>query len=204
MKKIIILSLTLLHIFSLTSCKKNEKKEAKPAEKLYAIDSKTIVVDWIAYKTTSKIPVKGKFSDLTIENTKKASTIMETFNGLKFSIPISSLITNDTIRDGKLKKYFFGTLKNTELISGTIKMNTETSGSVVINMNGISHALPVTFLISDKEVRIFAVMNLDNWQAQAAIEALNAVCKDLHSGDDGVAKTWNEVKINVTSYLTYE
>lgn len=204
MKNIIILSLLLLTIFSFTSCKKNKKKEAKPIEKLFSIDSKTTVINWIAYKTTSKVPVKGQFSKLTIENPKKAPTIMEALNGLKFSIPVSSLFTNDTIRDGKLKNFFFGTLKNTQLISGTIKMNNETSGLADITMNGISHALPVTYIISDKKVSIFAIMDLDNWQAQAAIAALNAVCKDLHSGIDGVSKTWSDVNIVVSANLTYD
>lgn len=204
MKKIFVLSLLLVTALFFTSCKKKEKKETKPIENLFSVEAKTTVINWTAYKTTSKVPVKGQFSKITIENTKKASTAMEALNGLKFSIPISSLFTNDTIRDSKLKKFFFGTLKNTNLISGTITMNNETSGSVDITMNGISQVLPISYVISDQMVTIEAIMDLDNWQAQAAIEALNTACKDLHTGNDGVAKTWNEVKIEVTTYLKYE
>ncbi len=196
-----LLLVTTLYV---TSCKKKEKKEAKSTEKLFSVEAKTTAINWTAYKTTSKIPVKGKFSKLTIENTKKASSALEALDGLKFSIPISSLFTNDTIRDGKLKKFFFGTLKNTSLISGTINMNNETSGSVDITMNGISQVLPIAYVISDQMVTIEAIMDLDNWQAQTAIEALNAVCKDLHTGDDGITKTWSEVKIEVATYLKYE
>lgn len=204
MKKIFVLSLLLVTALFFTSCKKKEKKETKPIENLFSVEAKTTVINWTAYKTTSKVPVKGQFSKITIENTKKASTAMEALNGLKFSIPISSLFTNDTIRDSKLKKFFFGTLKNTNLISGTITMNNETSGSVDITMNGISQVLPISYVISDQMVTIEAIMDLDNWQAQAAIEALNTACKDLHTGNDGVAKTWSEVKIEVTTYLKYE
>lgn len=204
MKKIFLLSLLLVTTLSFTSCKKKEKKETKPTENLYSVEAKKTVINWTAYKTTSKVPVKGQFSKLTIENTKKASTTMEALNGLKFSIPISSLFTNDTIRDSKVKKFFFGTLKNTNLISGTITMINESSGSVDITMNGISQVLPISYLISDQMVTIEAIMDLDNWKAQAAIEALNTVCKDLHTGDDGVAKTWSEVKIEVETYLKFE
>lgn len=204
MKKIFLLSLLLVTTLSFTSCKKKEKKETKPTENLYSVEAKKTVINWTAYKTTSKVPVKGQFSKLTIENTKKASTTMEALNGLKFSIPISSLFTNDTIRDSKVKKFFFGTLKNTNLISGTITMINESSGSVDITMNGISQVLPISYLISDQMVTIEAIMDLDNWQAQAAIKALNTVCKDLHTGDDGVAKTWSEVKIEVETYLKFE
>lgn len=204
MKKIFVLSLLLVTTLSFTSCKKKEKKETKPTENLYSVEAKKTVINWTAYKTTSKVPVKGQFSKLTIENTKKASTTMEALNGLKFSIPISSLFTNDTIRDSKVKKFFFGTLKNTNLISGTITMINESSGSVDITMNGISQVLPISYLISDQMVTIEAIMDLDNWKAQAAIEALNTVCKDLHTGDDGVSKTWSEVKIEVETYLKFE
>lgn len=204
MKKIFTLSLLLIIVTTITSCKKNEKKETKKIEKGYTVKEATTTINWTAYKTTSKVPVKGQFTKVTIENAKKATTALEALNGLKFKIPVSSLFTKDTIRDAKLKKFFFGTMKDTDVISGTITMNNEISGSVELTMNGISQSLPITYVISDKMVTIEASMNLDNWQAQLAIEALNKVCKDLHSGDDGISKTWNEVKIEVATNLKYE
>ncbi|WP_372793587.1 YceI family protein [Lutibacter sp.] len=204
MRKIYTLSLLLLVITTISSCKKNEKKEAKQVEKGYTVEEKTTTINWIAYKTTSKVPVKGQFTKVNIKNAKTSSTAIEALNGLKFNIPVSSLFTKDTIRDAKLKKFFFGSMKNTEVISGSINMINETSGSVELTMNGISQTLPITYVISDQMATIEAVMNLDNWQAQLAIEALNTVCKDLHSGDDGISKTWSEVKIEVATYLKYE
>jgi len=204
MKKFYTLSLLLIVIATISSCKKNVKKETKQIEKGYAVEAATTTINWIAYKTTSKVPVKGQFTKVIIENTKTATTALEALNGLKFKIPVSSLFTKDTIRDAKLKKFFFGTMKDTDVISGTISMKNETSGSVELTMNGISQFLPITYVISDQMVTIEALMDLDNWQAQLAIETLNTVCKDLHSGDDGISKTWSEVKIEVATYLKYE
>lgn len=204
MKKIYVFGLLLLVITTISSCKKSQKKETKQIEKGFNVEETTTTINWIAYKTTSKIPVKGQFTKVTIENAKKSSTALEALNGLKFKIPVSSLYTKDTIRDKKLKNSFFGSMKNTEVISGAINMNNETSGSVELTMNGISKVLPITYVISDQMVTIEALMDLDNWQAQLALEALNTVCKDLHSGDDGISKTWSEVKIEVTTYLKYE
>tara|TARA_R110001583_G_scaffold123082_1_gene274402 strand:+ start:21585 stop:22199 length:615 start_codon:yes stop_codon:yes gene_type:complete len=204
MKKIIAISILLITIAPFYSCKKNVKKEVKTTEKGYSVEPKTTTINWIAYKTTSKIPVKGQFTKVTIENTEKASTAIEALNGLKFKIPVSSLFTKDTIRDRKLKNFFFGSMKDTNQISGIITMNNETSGSVELVMNGISQVLPITYVISDQMVTIEAIMNLDNWQAQIALEALNIACKDLHSGADGITKTWSEVKIEVATYLKYE
>ncbi|UMB60466.1 YceI family protein [Lutibacter sp. A80] len=197
---LLILTLTIV-----TSCKNTEKKEKINTEdKGYTVDEKTTTINWIAYKTNDKIPVKGQFTQFELENSSKSKTALEALNNLKFNIPVSSLFTNDTIRDNKLKKFFFGVLKNTSLISGTIHTNNETSGTVDITMNGITQALPITFVVSDQMITLEAVMDLDNWQAQAAIDSLNEVCKELHTGSDGVSKTWSEVKIEVATYLKYE
>ncbi len=204
MKKFYAFSLLLIIVTTITSCKQNEKKEAKKIEKGYTVEEATTTINWTAYKTTSKVPVKGQFTKVTIENAKKATTALEALNGLKFKIPVNSLFTKDTIRDTKLKKFFFGTMKDTDIISGKISMNNETSGSVELTMNGISQILPITYVVSDQMVTLEALMDLDNWQAQLAIEALNTACKDLHSGADGISKTWSEVKIEVATYLKYE
>lgn len=205
MKRNIFKILILVTLTAVVSCKNNQKKEVKDTEeKGYTVEPKTTTVNWIAYKTNDKIPVKGQFTQLNIENSSKSKTALEALNNLKFSIPVSSLFTNDTIRDSKLKKFFFGALKNTSLISGTIHINNETSGTVDIVMNGITQALPITFIMSEQMVSIEAIMDLDNWQAQTAIESLNEVCKELHTGTDGVSKTWSEVKIEVATYLKYE
>lgn len=205
MKNLSLLSLLLfVLIIGTTSCKESKKEKNKDTVKEYSVESKTTTINWIAYKTTGKVPVKGQFTKLNIENIQKGSSALEALNGLKFSIPVSSIFTKDSIRDGKLKKFFFGTLKNTSTITGTISMNNETSGSVELTMNGISQNLPITYVISDQMVTIEALMDLDNWKAQLAIEALNIACKDLHSGEDGIPKTWSEVKIEIATYLKYE
>ena len=39
---------------------------------------------------------------------------------------------------------------------------------------------------------------------QAALEALNEACEDLHTGPDGETITWSDVKINVVTKVKYE
>jgi polyisoprenoid-binding protein YceI len=204
MKKIHVFPLLLLTMTLLNSCKENVKKEVKPAEKTYTVLADSTTINWTAYKTTAKVPVKGQFSKVTIENAKKDTTVLGALNGLKFQIPISSLITKDTIRDAKLKKYFFGSMKNPSTITGTIHINKENGSTVDISLNGITKELPIAYIVTDNKVTIVGNMELDNWQAKAALEALNVVCKDLHSGADGISKTWSDVKIEVITLLKYE
>jgi hypothetical protein len=44
-----------------------------------------------------------------------------------------------------------------------------------------------------------ATMNVNDWNASAALASLNKVCLDLHRGADGVSKTWSEVTLDITS-----
>lgn len=207
MKKLNLLSLILVASLIFVSCKEKTKKdqsEKTNIEKGFLVDTETSTIGWIAYKTTDKVPVKGVFSAFTIENPIKGISPKETLNELKFKIPINSLQTKDTLRDEKLKKFFFGTMENTAHITGTLHMINDASGKAEITMNGVSHSLPITYVISDQMVKIEAVMNLDNWKAQAAISAINLACLDLHKGADGVSKTWSEVKIEIVTNLKYE
>ena len=50
--------------------------------------------------------------------------------------------------------------------------------------------------MSRDTILINASMDLNNWQAQVALESLNQACLELHRGADGVSKTWDEVIIN--------
>jgi len=204
MKKIYVLSLILLIMVFVSSCKKNEKKEVNQIEKTYSVIADSTKINWTAYKTTAKVPVNGKFAEITIENVKKDSTALGALNGLKFKIPVSSLITNDTIRDKKLKEYFFGAMKNSSVITGTVHINKENASTVDLTLNGITRELPIAYIVADNKVTIIGNMELDNWQAKAALEALNVVCKDLHTGEDGITKTWSDVKIEVVAILKYE
>ena len=204
MKKIYVLSLILLIMVFISSCKKNEKKEVNQVEKTYSVIADSTKINWTAYKTTAKVPVNGQFTEIIIENVKKDSTALGALNGLKFKIPVNSLITNDTIRDKKLKEYFFGAMKNSSVITGTVHINKDNASTVDLTLNGITRELPIAYIVADNKVTIIGNMELDNWQAKVALEALNVVCKDLHTGDDGITKTWSDVKIEVIAILKYE
>lgn len=199
MKKIVLFAF-VVSIFA-TSCKKEEKVEVTtedvtvetPADLTIVSDSTK--VGWVAYKTTDKTPVKGQFTQITVSNIKNGTSPEEILEGAKFSIPVSSLFTNDELRDGKLKEFFFGVLKNTELIGGTINF-VEGKTLLNIDLNGVSKVVEVTATFENNLLTFDGVINLEDFGAQDAIISLNKVCGDLHKGADGVSKTWSEVAIN--------
>lgn len=203
MKKINILFLALA--LSLTACK-NEKKEEKTdattdvkTEK-FVVKPEATSVKWTAYKTTEKKGVGGEFKVLNFEN-KEGASVEEALNNLEFSIPISSLFTKDEGRDAKIKTFFFGKMLNTELLKGTIKYN-GTDYSAALTMNGVTKDLPLQVDVTDqRRVTMTGTINLADWDALEALASLNKICYELHKGADGVSKTWEDVALEVSTYL---
>ncbi|ALJ05202.1 hypothetical protein APS56_08730 [Pseudalgibacter alginicilyticus] len=206
MKKISLVLIALA--IGIVSCK-NEKKETKSETQIEsAITEKFVVkpeatsVEWTAYKTTEKLPVGGEFKILKFEN-KEGATPQEALNNLNFSIPISSLFTNDATntRDAKIMESFFGAMLDTEFLKGTINLK-DSAYSATITMNGVTKDLPLKVSITEeRRVSMTGTMLLKDWDALEALESLNKACFDLHKGPDGVSKTWDEVAINVNTYL---
>lgn len=207
MKSTKFLSLLVIITLVFTSCKE-EKKEAQTEVQTetventakYVVKPEATTVTWTAYKTTEKVPVGGEFATLKFEE-KVGSTPEEALNSLEFSIPISSLFTKDETRDAKLKASFFGAMLDTEILKGTIKY-IDNAYLATITMNGVTADLPLEVSITDeRRVNMKGTMQLKDWDALDALESLNKVCFDLHKGADGVSKTWEDVAIEVNTYL---
>lgn len=202
-------TLLSLAIIAFTACK-NDKTEAKDSKEnkavstpLYVAKPEATTVSWTAYKTTEKTPVGGQFTTVNFEE-KQGSTPAEALNNLDFSIPISSLFTKDESRDAKIKTSFFGAMLDPELIGGTIK-HENGKYTASITMNGVTNDLPLDVTITDeRRVKMTTVMQLKDWNALEALAALNEICFELHKGADGVSKTWEEVAIEVNTYLRKE
>ncbi|MFT7330414.1 MAG: hypothetical protein ACI848_000479 [Roseivirga sp.] len=202
MKKITLITALALLSITTISCKTDIKKEGNSStEKSYSVEPRTTKISFTAYKTTEKIGVEGQFTKVNFNNIKKSITPREALNGTEFSIPISSLFTNNEDRDSKIMKLFFGVMDNTELLSGNIELTSDTEGIATIKMNNITKSFPVKYTLNGKMASFTGVLNVEDWNAQAALESLNIACFDLHKGADGISKTWSEVKIDIITYL---
>jgi len=188
----------ILLIFTISIFVFSCDKEAKPiTNDEYSVNAKTINLQWTAYKTTKKVPVKGTFKTVNLIKEYTGKTPMESLNNLEFSIPVNSIDSNKPERDVKLVTSFFGSMKDTKSIHGVIKLDENGIGSVRLTMNGIIEKLPVTYAINDSKATVKATLQLDNWKGEAAINALNEACGELHKGEDGISKTWNEVTLQI-------
>ena len=199
MKKLVFYLMLLPLFVSIASCE-NEKKK-KDNDKIevtnFIVDAKNSKINWTAYKTTDKLPVKGVFDEVTLLMNDPAQNKEDLLKGLEFEIPVGSINSNDSIRDFKLVKFFFEAMENTLSLKGKFTQVENGKGIIDLNMNGISSELPFNYQINDDIISINSTMNLDNWKAQLAIESLNKVCNEKHKAADGISKTWNEVAIMV-------
>lgn len=201
MKKIVVSIILVIAVsLSLVSCKSEAKKESKEqVATTFAVKYAQNDIKFTAYKTTDKVPVGGEFSKIEIVSGGTGNTVKEAINNAEFSIPISSLLTKNESRDYKIKTFFFGVMDKTELLSGKLTISDDSNGVAAIKMNGETQNVPFTYTIVDKTFNMQATIDVNQWNASAALASLNKVCEDLHKGADGVSVTWSEVALNITS-----
>lgn len=197
MKKLAFLALSIF--FIIASCKKETKKEEVSK---FSVIPETITVNWTGYKTSDKIAVKGKFEKVEISNSKEAATAIEAINGTEFSLPVSSLASGDATRDTKLKTLFFAVMDATASLTGTVNLEADGKGTVNLKMNNITKAIPITYIVSDQIVELHGTLDiLNDFKADTAFASIHKACEALHTGADGVSKTWSEVAIDAAIYL---
>lgn len=214
MKKISIISfLIIATAFNFSGCKSETKKEEsketetetvtateKPkSTAAFAIANAQNDIMFTAYKTTDKIGVAGWFQKVDVLSGGEGASVKEAIHNAEFSIPVSSLMTKDTSRDYKIRKFFFGVMENTQMLSGKLMITDDTTGVAQIKMNGITQDVPFKYTIVDKTFNMTSTIDVGNWKATAALASLNKVCELLHTGGDGVSKTWSEVALNITT-----
>jgi hypothetical protein len=198
----------LLIVF--TSCKDAKKSQdstnleaTTESAEMFTLVQDSTKVSFTAYKTTDKLPVGGKFEKINFTKTSSGETALGALDGTEFSIPVSSLFTNDATgtRDPKIIEFFFGVMKDTELISGVFKVENNKS-SIDITLNGETKNIPLSYeMEGDYKITFNGVLELENWNALDAVASINKACEVLHTGKDGISKTWSEVALKAEVLL---
>ncbi len=190
-------------LISTTSCQEeNSKKvEVEKEKKGLSYSDSNTKLEWTAFKTTDKIGVKGTFNSIIIENNAKASSVEDIISSTSFKIATSTVFTGNEGRDILLEKYFFDAMMNTDTIYGKFLSSKNGKGQVSIKMNNIENKSKFSYVFTNDTLTINTVILLDNWKGESAIESLNNVCLDKHTGPDGVTKTWSDVDLKIVSVI---
>lgn len=189
-----IYGILIMAALFLTAC--SEKKTQEQAFMTPVQDS--VTVEWTAYKTTDKLPVKGEFTTVNLDSYGQGSTVISVLDGAEFTINAMELVTGDESRDIKIKESFFGLMNEPGKITGEF-MQSGNEWFVKLKMNGVSvEKLPAKVEITDNTAQITASIQLADFKALEVLEALNKACYDLHIGGDGISKTWDVVDISAS------
>lgn len=203
MNKKIFYTLALSMVF-LTSCSSNgeengaestsEEQQTEQSSCMYRYNEGTTKLTFTGYKTSAKKGVPGSFNEITVSS-EQSEDPKKVIESISFSIKTSSVETNDESRNQKLATLFFDVM-NTPFIEGKIKELKEDGKAVFeIMMNEITVDVEGDYTLEGAKFKWSSDIDVSTWNGMKAVESLNEACKDLHTGEDGVSKTWSEVNL---------
>jgi hypothetical protein len=173
---------------------------------IYTYNPAMTKLDWTAFKFLRKAGVPGTFTTINVNGTKSGGDPKSIIESLSFSIPVSSVETNDPGRNKKIDSLFFGKLNNTALLSGKVVSLGENGKAILlVTMNDISNEVEGDYTLNDNVFTFNTEINVERWNAQSGIKSLNEACKDLHTdveNGDTESKLWSEVTISFSTELS--
>jgi hypothetical protein len=204
---------TFLLSIVLASCggnQSNEESKQSTADSIaasspcaYTYNAAPVEVLWVAYKYTDKTGVKGVFEEVTVSAKGTGASPVDVLNGAAISIVTSSSNSGDPTRDPKIQESFFGSLQSGETISGVITGadGNEQSGKLTADLtwNGVTKATEGSYSMTEQNIELKFELNVSDWSATDALNALNKVCEDLHKGSDGKSVLWPDVTVFVST-----
>ena len=162
---------------------------------------------WTAYKTTDKAPVSGTFTATTLSPTQAGPSLAAALDGVSMTIDPASVSSGNEGRDKTLQDKYFGLFApQAEFTVGVVSVKGDDAGGTVdlnIGMNGVSKTLVFPYQVSpDGTLTAKASLEMLDFGLQAAFDSIHKVCEVLHTGADGVSKTWTDVELSVTAKVT--
>lgn len=192
--------------------KKEEKKKSEKKEEVaesntcsYSVDTGSFDVGFTAYKFENKTGVEGKFQAIKYSDFVASEDPLTLVENIEFWIPVESLYTGNPDRDKKIRDSFFGTLANTSEISGKVLSVEGEKVMLQIKMNEITFEVEANQSFDGERLTLKAEINMDNWNGQDAIAALNKVCEVNHAdAEGGKSVLWPNVSLNISAKIDKE
>ena len=118
-----------------------------------------------SYKTNDKVAVGGEFKDVEFMFPNNGKSLTESLEGAQVRIATNSVNTGDSIRDGHIRNYFFGTMKGGDAMKGEVKSVTgnEEAGelSVFFNLNGLGENLKLSYAVEENTLVLLGTIDLE-------------------------------------------
>lgn len=212
MKKLLVYSTALLFMAcgtenpSTPDSKENNTPVETSKNCTYNYNHGSTKLMWEAYKLSDKIAVGGTLDSAIAMNFNNGVKVNQVLQGAKFEVFTSSINSNDVARDQKIMDSFFGTFTQGKTIQGEVlgvDVNSDMA-TMRLTLNGVTNelSLKAQFDESNNELKLQGAIDLAHFNGNEALDALNEVCSERHTGPDGINKLWPDVKI--TLYTTLE
>ena len=211
MKTNLIVNALIAGALFFTACSgdQSDKVEVEEVEKIckYQVTENSVEVKWTAYKHQVRTAVGGGFDSVTVSGFIQGESIMDALKGVNFEIYTNSINSNDADRDKKIKKHFFGTMNTGALIEGNILSIAEAyakntgSGEISLTMNDSAKNLPFTWTYEEELFTLKATVDMGDWEALTALDALHKICHALHTGEDGKSILWPDMEVVVSGVI---
>jgi polyisoprenoid-binding protein YceI len=205
MKKTLFLFASMSILLGFTSCKGDSAEETVSEENtapacFYSYNEGSTNFQWTAFKTTAKVGVSGGFNEIEVTS-EDSDDPMAVLKSMEFKMNTASVETNNEDRNGKVAKHFFETINTAEITGNVVAINEDGKCIIKVTMNDISVDVEGDYTFENNTFTFDSMVDVAAWNGIAGITALNTVCEDLHTGEDGVSKLWSEVQLSFSTTL---
>jgi hypothetical protein len=169
--------------------------EANASSCTYSLVDGTEKVTWTGYKFTEKTGVSGTFDNVKVSH-KTANSLEDLLKSISFEIDTKSINSGNPARDMTLQKTVFAFLSVPETIKGEVKAATDKSIDVKMTLNEQMNAA-FDYTASEGVIKAEGDIDLTQNGLLKSFKAVAEACKALHTGKDGVSKTWSDVNIQL-------
>ncbi len=174
----------------------------------YRADPASVQFEWTAFKTSEKVPVKGKFLTAPVTGPTTGKSFSELLTGMQMEIDTASLETGDAGRNVTIVQFFFEKFAANKIKASVESIQGDEQKGVLqiaIEMNGVKKTIPFDYQVSSEGLLdAKSTIQLFDFNLQTAFDSLHQACGDKHTGKDGIAKTWEMVELHLMGKFTKE
>jgi hypothetical protein len=175
----------------------------------FKVQPQSAIAEWIAYKTTRKVGVKGTFEGIRFDFPRTPMKLASALKSAWVTLDVKAARSGDPARDANLKNHFFGLFVEPKVRGSLQDVRLEADGQRVrgtaglrLQMNKSIKVLPAQIEIDEAGLFVLrAEMNVLDFGLAKALAALNKACFELHKGEDKVSKTWPDVSLLIQAML---
>lgn len=166
-----------------------------------AIDSKSVVIEWEAYKFSSMAPVTGVFDSFMISGLHTADKVENLFDGVSVLIDAHSVNSNNPVRDQRLVESYFQLFSDRSIRAWGNGFDGKKM-DLTLHMNGKKATKQASVEIKEDKIIVKARYDmLSDFVLDKAYKSIHEACKALHTGPDGKAVTGTEFQVTLTAKL---